>query len=741
VIYINSSTRRNLGVEDDEDITQLTLMDFYAPQAQETLLNVAIPAAIRDGSWSGESAVINRKDGRVIPVSLVGVVHRGSDGTPEFMSGVNRDISDRKRFEAEIQQAREAAETANRAKSTFLANMSHEIRTPMNAIIGMTSLLLETALNVKQRDFVETIRVSGDGLLTIINDILDFSKIEADKLELVYRPLDVRDCIESSLDLLAPHAAEKNLDMAYVMDPSTPTGIVGDVTRLRQVLVNLIGNAVKFTRAGEVVVTVTANPAPNPDSQMKNRHILHFTVRDTGIGIPQDKRDRLFKSFSQIDSSNTREFGGTGLGLAISKRLVELMGGAMWVESEGLGRGSTFHFTIVAEAIPALHQTNLQRPQPELRGKRVLIVDDNATNRRILSLQTQTWGMQAHEVETPADALHLLARSSFDVAILDMHMPEMDGLQLARAIQQSGVAQTMPLIMLTSVSLNQEMSDLFQASLTKPVKPSELYNILLNVLVGSPSETLKTYHQLNSVSQNVQPLAERYPMRILLAEDVVVNQKFALHALERIGYRADVVANGAEAVAALQRQPYHVILMDVQMPVMDGLEATRRIRTLDVIQPHIIAMTANAMQGDREICLEAGMDDYISKPVYLHELQAALERAGDRLSARMSLTEFTETPELDIMQFVDEDIIAAFVEEIPQITERLRRGVETGNAKEIRLAAHQIKGSCAYVGAKQVEELSAMLEQMGRDNYLVDAPRIFAQLEAALVIVLSQWVK
>ena len=620
-------------------ITGLTRAQALTPDIYKSITPVEDWRRQEAGAAQLLSGIINsysiekrylRPDGTTLWGLLTTRVYRAPGGRILQEVATIVDITPLRRKADELRASKQVAEMANLAKSQFLAMMSHEIRTPMNGVIGMTSLLLDSALSRTQREYAETIRASGDGLLTIINDILDFSKIESGRLELEQTEFNLRECVEGALDLLAARATEKRLDLLYEIADNTPGMIRGDASRMRQILVNLLGNAVKFTERGEVVLTV------RPVTMDAKGVELQFSVRDTGIGIPAEAIPRLFRSFSQVDASTARKFGGTGLGLVISQRLAEMMGGRMWVEST-VDVGTTFFFTIGTVAMASKPKSYTGAARASLQGRRLLIVDDNATSRRILSELAVGWGMKPFAVEEPARALEMLAaREPFDIAILDMQMPAMDGQMLAHEIRRLRSPTELPLVLLSSLG-QRETDGLFDASMTKPVKPSQLFAAMTQIFwrnrtnASVPAEPEVVEVSSRPVPEVVSPVAPetRHGERILLAEDNAVNQKVALHMLLKLGIRADVAANGLEVLTAVKRQPYDIILMDVMMPEMDGLEATRALVKEypdTTVRPWIIALTANAMQGDREMCLASGMDDYISKPIRQIELSAALGR-------------------------------------------------------------------------------------------------------------------
>ena len=705
------------------------------PEDRERVLAAETEAAER-GQFSLEYRVVAR-DGRIVWVRDEATIVRDEEGRSRLWQGVISDITKRKRYEEELGEARKAAESANRTKSAFLASMSHEVRTPMNGVIGMTGLLLDTDLSPEQREYAETVRLSGENLLTIINDILDFSKIEAGRMELEMMDFDLRNTVEEALGLLAERAHAKSLELANLIEPEMPTALRGDPGRLTQVLTNLIGNAIKFTEAGEVVLRVSLT------EETEEEVVVCFEVTDTGIGMTEEQQSRLFQSFSQADASITRHYGGTGLGLAISKQIVEMMGGEIGVESEP-GVGSSFWFTATFGKL-AQDVGSAPEPRADLSDLRVLVVDDNETNRKIVHEQVVSWGMNNGMAEDGQSALLKLKEAAeqdmpYDLAIIDTRMPEMDGIELVRRIKADPTLSSVRLILLTSMGeradAERARKAYVDAYLTKPVMQSRLHDAIATAM-GMPQEAASSAQAALASRHSGRELKISSRARILVAEDNAVNQKVAVRMLESLGYRADVAANGIEALELLSRVPYAAILMDVQMPEMDGYEATEEIRKREGPghRTPIIAMTANAMQADRQQALEVGMDDYVPKPVKPEELEAVLrswvERGVGVSEETLSGHSFdsAKAPDEGIKPSLDRDVLErlrvmggaemfselarTFLRDAPARLAELRRVVEAGDVELVERPAHALKGSSGSMGATRMAELCAALQDAG----------------------------
>ena len=777
ITSFNHAAEQMLGYRADEMLGRAAFNEFHDSQeiidragelsvelgrTVEPGLDVFI-APLREGHQEKRDWTYVRKDGSRFPVTLsISALHDNSGIVTGYVA-IAADISERVRTLEALRQAKEEAELGARTKSAFLATMSHEIRTPMNGVIGMTSLLLDTELNAEQREFTEVIRVSGESLLVVINDILDYSKIESGKMDLERHPFDLEEGVEGTIELLAPLAQEKQLDVLYLIDADVPKWVMGDLPRLRQVLVNLISNAIKFTSEGEILVTVsrTLPMSGNPPALAVHEPCeLEFCIRDSGIGIPSDKLSLLFSPFTQVDSSTSRRFGGTGLGLAISKRLVEAMGGTIRVDSRAATAersGETrFRFTYPTAVAPGLPSSHAANPSA-IRGRHLLVVDDSETNLKILSAQAQRWGLRATTASTPDDALrHIESGQRFDLVITDMQMPGMSGVNFTRRLRV--LSPSMPAILLSSVSMRHSRdAALFVATLLKPVRQSALLDAVMHAFHAD--QHLPAL-QSTKATQFDTSLATRHPRRILVAEDNEVNQKLALRMLKAFGYQADIAANGLEAVAAVTRQRYDIVFMDIQMPEMDGFEAMREIRrTLAPAQvPDIIGLSANAMREDADLAIASGMDDYLTKPVAAASLRDALERWGQRtrsdLENRGSIEVASSAPpvqhtqtaarpsdepgsdaealleglldelQLQSIRDIDEDgtfvreVVTSFNKRAPTLILQLEQAALKHDLKAIGILGHELRGMSGMLGARLLAEKCIALEASAKANSL-----------------------
>jgi len=717
VIYTNPVAFELFGLDPLLPITATRITDFYTEAGKRVLEEVALPALMTTGRWEGESQFRNFRTGKTIYTdSSAFFVRDPNSGEPLCMATISRDTTNKKRVEEELREAKEAAEAASRAKSEFLANMSHEIRTPMNGILGLTGLALCTQLSVEQRQYLDGVKLSGEALLSVINDILDFSKIEVGKLELEPIDFDLRETLGNTVKTLALGAQAKGLELVYEIRPDVPDALIGDPGRLRQVIVNLVGNAIKFTPQGEIAVLVEL------ESSTPEKAWFHVSVRDTGVGIPVEKQQVIFEAFAQADSSTTRNFGGTGLGLTISTRLVQMMGGRIWVESEP-GHGSTFHFTahFGLQKPPLARRISLL--PAELAGLRVLVVDDNATNRRILNDVLRQWHMQPMLVDSGVAALAAL-QSAFDedepfgLILLDLMMPGMDGFTVAEHIRRKPAMVRPTILMLSSSGKPGDVARCdalgVAAYLFKPINPSELLAAIVKAIAGA----LERYVPSVALPVPAEVLGGRR-LHILVAEDNAINSLVAVRILEKAGHSVAVAVNGQEALNALERSSFDLVLMDVQMPIMGGFEAVARIREGEKVTGEhlpIVALTAGAMNGDRERCLESGMDGYVAKPIQEEELFAAIAAvvSNSMGPGREEKSTSAETLERD-MAFRRE-LAGMFLEDCPNSMSEIRVAMAGRDGPALKLAAHTLKGSAGAFQDKEAVAAASRMEMVGRDG-------------------------